>query len=310
MLKHKLVRVGITVTTLSLLAALSLPAVSFASGGGNGGTGSASDGNGTVNVSAGQLGNSGIPAEPGGITAGNNSGDAAPPPACPNYVPYSAEYPGSNGGPPAVGANPNGAWYMNTCAVGTQQTMGTGLIWVVNGQPPPPPPPDPAVVAAQAGSQLQLATPTLTFSPAANAYVKFPEWLAINATIWHPFTTSATACNAGGCTTVTATATPTYVTWDTGDPVAPTVCNYPGTPYRPNVPFSEQSTQCSHTYEISSYGQPSPDGNPNDAAFPIIATVVWNVTWAGPAGSTGQLAAIRTQGTSTLKVEQIESVQK
>jgi hypothetical protein len=166
------------------------------------------------------------------------------------------------------------------------------------------------VVAAQAGSQLQLATPTLTFSPAANAYVKFPEWLAINATIWHPFTTSATACNAGGCTTVTATATPTYVTWDTGDPVAPTVCNYPGTPYRPNVPFSEQSTQCSHTYGVSSYGQPSPDGNPNDAAFPIIATVNWNVTWAGPNGSTGQLAAIRTQGTSTLKVEQIESVQK
>ena len=196
------------------------------------------------------------------------------------------------------------------CRRGQPAGSALGSIWVVNGQPPPPPPPDPAVVAAQAGSQLQLATPTLTFSPAANAYVKFPEWLAINATIWHPFTTSATACNAGGCTTVTATATPTYVTWDTGDRVAPTVCNYPGTPYRPNVPFSEQSTQCSHTYGTSSYGQPSPDGSPNDAAFPIIATVVWNVTWAGPDGSTGQLAAINTQGTSTLKVEQIESVQK
>jgi hypothetical protein len=214
------------------------------------------------------------------------------------------------GGAPPAGENPNGAWYINTCAVGTPQGQGTGLTWIVSNQPPPPPPPDPALVAAQAASQLQLASPTLTLSPAANAYVNFPEWLSVNAAIWHPFTTSATACNAGGCTTVAATATPDYVTWDTGDTTAATVCYGPGATYDTSVAYSEQSTQCSHIYAISSYGQPSPDGQAADAAFPITAAVSWNVTWAGPDGSTGQLAAIGTQGTSTLKVEQIESVLK
>ena len=124
------------------------------------------------------------------------------------------------------------------------------------------------MVAAQAASQLQLASPTLTFSPATNAYVNFPEWLSINAAIWHPFTTSATACNAGGCTTVAATATPDYVTWDTGDTTPATVCYGPGTPYDPSVPYSEQSTQCSHTYAISSYGEPSPDGQAERRGLP------------------------------------------
>jgi hypothetical protein len=74
------------------------------------------------------------------------------------------------------------------------------------------------------------------------------------------------------------------------------------------VPSAEQTTTCSHTYLVSSVGQPSPDGNPNDAAFPIAATITWNVTWQGPGGSTGQLANITAKGTSTLKVQQIESV--
>ena len=194
--------------------------------------------------------------------------------------------------------------------MGTEQGMATGLVWIANNQIPPPLPPDPALVAAQAASQLHLATPTLTFSPATTAYVHFPEWLWINAAIWHPFTTAATACNAGGCTTVAATATPESVTWNTGDATTSTVCSGPGTAYDSSVSYSEQSTNCSHTYAISSYGQPSPTGNPNDAAFPITATIDWTVTWAGPAGSTGQLAPIETQGTSTLKVEQIESVIK
>ena len=215
------------------------------------------------------------------------------------------------GGPPPAGENPDGAWYTNTCASGVSQGMGTGVVWIVTNQaPPPPPPPDPAVVAAQAASQLQLATPTLTFSPATTAYVKFPEWLWINAAIWHPATTSATACNAGGCTTVAATATPDYVTWNTGDGTPATVCDGPGTPYVLSVPYSEQSTGCSHTYETSSIGEPSPGGNPNDAAFPVSATVDWTVTWAGPDGSAGQLPAIKTQGTSTVQVQQIESVLK
>jgi len=309
MLRRQILGIAVIAAPLSLIATLLLPGTAFASGGGglSGGGGTCSDSGNTVGCTTG-VGGSGGTGTTGGsgatTTGDNNGGGGATAPTCPNYVSYP------QGGAPPAGENPNGAWYINTCAVGTQQGMSTGLTWIVNNQPPPPPPPDPAVVAAQAAGQLQLASPTLTLSPAANAYVNFPEWLSVNAAIWHPFSTSATACNAGGCTTAAATATPDYVTWNTGDLATATVCYGPGTAYDASVAFADQSTQCSHTYAISSYGQPSPNGQAADAAFPITAAVTWNVTWAGPDGSTGQLAAIETQGTSSLKVEQIESVLK
>jgi hypothetical protein len=304
-LRNRTFRITVITALLSLLSPMFFADGAFAGQGGASGSGACADSGDAVGcvADAGGSGGNGASGGAGATVTGDDSG-GSPAPTCPNYVPYP------QGGPPPAGENPNGAWYENTCASGVGQGMGTGVTWIVDGQAPPPAPPDPAIVAAQAASELQLATPTLTFSPATAAYVKFPEWLWIDATIWHPVTTSATACNAGGCTTVAATATPDYVAWDTGDGTAPTVCNGPGTAYNPNVPYAEQSTACSHTYEISSIGEPSPDGNPNDAAFPVTATVDWVVTWAGPDGSAGQLAAIKTQGTSTLQVQQIESVLK
>jgi hypothetical protein len=180
---------------------------------------------------------------------------------------------------------------MNTC--------GYGVIWLANGQTstPPPPPPDPIIPAKQAEAQLTPPPPTLEFSPAAYAYVNFPEWLFINGSIWHTFTKPATACNAGGCTTATATATPTSVTWYTGEPgMSPTICYGPGTPYNLSLPFSAQSTSCSHTYTAASTGEP------------VKAIVTWAVTWSGPDGSGGSLPNIQTSGTATLAVDQIESV--
>jgi hypothetical protein len=306
-LRSRTLNTAVVAAPLALLAVMLFPGAAFAGQGGlSGGTGACADSGSTIGCAADAGGSTGTGSSGGsGATTTADDGGTTPTPSCPNYVPYP------QGGPPPAGENPDGAWYTNTCASGVSQGMGTGVVWIVTNQaPPPPPPPDPAVVAAQAASQLQLATPTLTFSPATTAYVKFPEWLWINAAIWHPVTTSATACNAGGCTTVAATATPDYVTWDTGDGTPATVCDGPGTPYVLSVAYSEQSTGCSHTYEISSVGEPSSDGNPNDAAFPISATVDWTVTWAGPDGSAGQLPAIKTQGTSTVQVQQIESVLK
>ena len=160
---------------------------------------------------------------------------------------------------------------------------------------------------AQAASELQLPTPTLTLSPSTTGYVNLAEWLWITSSMWHPLSTTAQACNAGGCVAATATATPSYVTWDTGDGSMFT-CNGPGTPYDPSLPATSQSTTCEHTYATSSAGQSSPDGNPNDAAFAITATITWTVAWAGPNGSAGALSSLTTRGVTSLKVAQIESV--
>jgi hypothetical protein len=223
-------------------------------------------------------------------------------------VPYSSEFDGQSGGAPPAGGVQPGAWYFNTCSTGSATGQATGVVWLATGQAAPPVlPPDPAVAGAQAASELQLPVPTLTLSPATTGYVNLAEWLWIDSTAWHSLSTTAQACNAGGCVTATATATPAYVTWDTGD-VSTVTCNGPGTPYDPALLATAQSTACSHTYATTSAGQPSPDGNPNDAAFPVTATITWAVTWAGPDGSAGALPSLTTRGATSLEVAQIESV--
>ncbi len=289
---------------LALGLSAAVPAgVAFA--GGN--TGGCTDSGQTVTCGAGVGGQAGSDGGSGGaiLTSGGGGSTA---PQCPDFVPYSVAIPGGgDGGSPPAGAPQPGAWYVNLCAQGSVQGMATGVEWFATGQVPGTPPPDPALVGAEAASELHLASPSLVLSPSNSGYVNLAEWFWIDPSIWHPLTTTAQACNAGGCTAASATATPTYVTWSTGDGTTLT-CNGPGTAYYTALPADAQSTDCSHTYTQTSAGQPSPDGNPNDAAFPIIATVTWSVAWAGPDGSAGALPGLTTEGRSVLKVAQIESV--
>lgn len=144
-------------------------------------------------------------------------------------------------------------------------------------------------------------------SPAGTGYVNLPEWLWVDPAIWHPYSVTVSASNALGTTSVTATATPVDVVWDTGDGAAPTVCDGPGTAYDEAEPPTAQSTACAHTYTVSSLGQPSADGDPNDAAFTVTATVEWQVAWAGTDGSSGT-STLTTAAAAALRVEQIEAV--
>ncbi len=271
-------------------------------------TGGCSDSGSTVTCGAGVGGQSGSGGGSGGGATLTGSGGGSTQPQCPDFVPYSVASPGGgDGGPPPAGAPQPGAWYVDLCAVGSVQGMSTGVQWFATGQVPGTPPPDPATVGAEAASGLRLPEPSLTLSPATTAYVNLAEWLRIDPSVWHSFTTSAQACTAGGCTTASATATPSYVTWSTGDGSTVT-CNGPGTAYNEAIPADAQSTSCSHTYTTTSAGQPTPDGNPNDAAFPVTATVTWTVAWSGPNGSAGALPSLTTEATTSLKVTQIESV--
>jgi len=226
---------------------------------------------------------------------------------CPDYVPYGVAVPGGVGGPAPAGAVQPGGWYVDLCSVGNAQSIAQGLQWFATGQAPTVAPPDPATVGAQAASELQLPTPSLALSPVTTGYVNLAEWLSVAPSIWHLFTTSAQACNAGGCTTATATATPAIVTWNTGDGSVVT-CNGPGTAYSPDLSATEQSTTCSHTYTETSAGQRDPNGNPNDGAFTVTAAVTWTVAWSGPDGSAGVLPSLITEASTSLKVTQIESV--
>jgi len=283
-----------------------VPGAALAGTGTGAGSGGCADSGSTVTCGSG-LG--GDPGSGGGNSASGPSpgSGGASQPHCPDYVPYSVAVPGADGGPPPTGAVQPGAWYVDLCAVGSPQGIATGVQWFAIGQAPGTPPPDPATVGAQAASELQLPEPSLALSPAAIGYVNLAEWLSVTQSIWHPFTTSAQACNAGGCTAATATATPAIVTWNTGDGSIVT-CSSPGTAYNPDLSAGAQSTTCSHTYTATSAGQPNPAGNLNDAAYTVTAAVTWTVAWSGPDGSAGALPSLITEASTSLKVAQIESV--
>lgn len=201
---------------------------------------------------------------------------------------------------------------MNTCdtltAAQAATATGPNVVWVPYGQIPTVAPPDPAVLAAQASGELPLPTPSPSFAPASTGYVNFPEWLWINPSIWHPIVMTVSASNAGGTTTVTLTATPVDVVWNMGDtPTAPTVCDGPGIAYNTAIPARRQVSYCTHTYSMSSLGQPSPDGNPNNDAYPITISIQWRISWSGTGGASGSIPIMDSTARSTLRVEQIQS---
>lgn len=185
--------------------------------------------------------------------------------------------------------------------------MATGLVWFATGQRPAGAAPPPEVAAAEAASQLHLPSPTVEMSPAGTGYVNLPEWLWIGPSLWKPFTTTARACNRAGCSSATATATPAAVVWNLGDGTSVT-CAGPGVPYRSGASPAAPGA-CTATYTRSSAGQPSPDGNPDDGSFTVTATVRWGITWHG-AGHGGTLAPIATSASTTLRVAEIETVNR
>jgi hypothetical protein len=247
----------------------------------------------------------GAPGTPG--SPGGGEGGSASPNTC-------ASAPVDGIAPPP-GAGP-GQWVLTICSPNDNLNINAlgGESWNITWQPsstipPPPPPPDPGQVAAEAESELTPPSPVVDDNPTGTGYVNLAEWFWVDPSVWHPISATATACNAGGCVTATATATPVEADWSFGDG-ATLACMGPGTPYDLTAPPGSQSTYCSHLYSRSSLGEPSPDGNPNDAAFPVETTVTWQVTWtaSGAAGGSGTLAPLHTTGSTTLRVEQIESV--
>jgi hypothetical protein len=162
---------------------------------------------------------------------------------------------------------------------------------------------DPYSVARQAENSLQLPLPVPNFNPALSI-VNLPTWMWIDSAIWHSYSVTASV----GSVSATAVARPVSVSWSTGDGGV-VICDGPGTPFNVEEPASEQTTQCTHTFGVSSAGQPSANGNPNDGAFDVLATINWIVSWSaiGAVGG-GTLPPLSTSASTRLRVEQVESV--
>ena len=169
---------------------------------------------------------------------------------------------------------------------------------------PPVPAVDPHALALQAERSLQLPAPVLGLDPSGTSVVNLATWLWIDPSLWHAYSVTASA----GPVSATAVATPVSVHWTTGDGGVET-CNGPGVPYDTEEPASGQTTSCDHVYLVTSAGRSSPDGDPDDAAFTVVATVSWSVQWSAegaPGG--GPLPSLSTSSSVPLRVEQIESL--
>jgi hypothetical protein len=225
----------------------------------------------------------------------NTAARRQPAPSCP-LVPLSA-------GLPPGGPTP-GQWYVNACYA--QNIHSTGLYWIPysTNNPAPAAPVDPLTLAEQAASSITLPQPMIYTNPSGSTYVNFPTWLWVDSTTWHPYVATASA----GGVTATAVATPSSVYWSMGDG-STVVCQGPGTPYQSDKPSNQQNTSCSYEYPQSSAGQPSPNGDPNDDSYPVTATITWAVSWtATGAPGGGTLPFLKTQSTTPLRVEQVESI--
>jgi hypothetical protein len=198
-----------------------------------------------------------------------------------------------------------GAWYFVKCP-GRNLTIYNGALSWFPSRPPvgPTTAVAPSALALQAASSLTLPKPVLNLNPSAFSVVNLSSWLWIDQQAWHSYRASATA----GGVSATAIATPETVTWSMGDGHS-VVCDGPGTPYQPAISVEAQTTDCSYTYASSSAGLPSSDGDPNNGAYNVTATITWAVSWttAGVVGG-GALPSLQTNSTVPVRVEQVESV--
>jgi hypothetical protein len=257
-------------------------------------TSSASDGGNTVKVGVG----SATP-KPGksvhrGVAKKTSAGSSC------TYTPLPAKDAASFG----PGGPTPGSWYFVNCPGRTLTIYNGALSWFPSKSPVPAGSTvAPSALALQAANALTLPSPIVNLNPSAFSVVNLSSWLWIDPQAWHSVSATATA----GGVSATATAVPETVTWSMGDGHT-VVCDGPGTPYEPQADAA-QTTGCAYTYAESSAGQPSIDGDPNDGAFTVTATIHWTVSWSAT-GATGGglLPALNTSSTVPVRVEQVESV--
>ena len=196
----------------------------------------------------------------------------------------------------ALGGQPKGpgGWYLKVC-YGPDGTAATGLggaIWVAGNNPPVV---SPAVVARQARSLLNLPTVKIDLNPPGDQLVPLPTWLALDPSSWK--TQSTTAAVPG--ISVTATARPVRVTWSMGD-LSTRTCEGPGTAWSPGTNPEKASPDCGYEYRSSSAGAPG-------GRYRVVATVTWNVTWAG-AGQKGTVPGLETTGQLLIRVRESQAL--
>lgn len=184
-----------------------------------------------------------------------------------------------------------GSWYRKICYDANGLVSAT-IVWA-------PQRVNPQQLAQQALNEVPLPQPGINMNPSSDkgAVTNVETWLWIDSRQWQPVSASASA----GTVSVTTTATPDHVVYDMGNGDQVT-CGGPGTPYDPNRPAADQSTDCSYTYHRSSANQPS-------GRYTVTATVFYSVAWnATGIAAGGALAPVTQSSSVAIRVAEIQTL--
>lgn len=188
-----------------------------------------------------------------------------------------------------------GAWYVYRCSgQGTHDALYRAPVWIRDGQVPGAAP-SPEQLARRARAQLRLPDPAIASSPAGTQLVRLPTWLWLDRAMWQPRSATASV----PAVSVTATATPTSVSWVMGDGSTVT-CFGPGTPFPAHGDPRAASPDCGHTFQRSSATSPG-------ERFPATATVSWRITWSG-GGASGTLPDLTTTTAVSFRVAESQAL--
>jgi hypothetical protein len=149
----------------------------------------------------------------------------------------------------------------------------------------------------QAIDRLVVPEPVADLHPDATAphLVGLPEYLAVSADTWQPWSATAAIPGLG----VTLTAEPLETQWDMGNGETVT-CAGPGSPWQPDV---ATDTACTYTYRWSSTAT-QPDG-----VYHVTASTIWSRTWqCQPACGSGSLPDLTRSTSLDLTVLQGQAV--
>lgn len=192
-----------------------------------------------------------------------------------------------------------------------------GYVWVPPGKAKPAPPA--AVTLAQtAYGELRLPSPVPAHYPSGKLPQTGQPYTVVQVNTWFwagtPWTPlSKRVCAGGVC--ATATARPTKLTFDPGArDSSPVSCDGPGTAWPSDTNAQQQYLVpgsawvpkpspggCSYAYRHSTYGYPNDE-------LTATYTITWTVSWTGTDGTSGTLAPLQTNASSTFAVAEVQSV--
>ncbi|MFC4945827.1 hypothetical protein ACFPFQ_20345 [Pseudonocardia sp. GCM10023141] len=167
------------------------------------------------------------------------------------------------------------------------------------GRPNVAPPNFTAVAAQHAVGLLRLQAPSIQISAVGTGFVGVPVWLWIDR--GPQFTGPVSATATAGSAQVTATGHLVEVDWLMGPEGAQVRCTGPGTPWTGQ---RGPSPDCGYVYAARSL----PERTGGTGRWPITATSVWQVDWAGTTGGVpvagGQVVQVAAQ--TTLAVGEVQ----